>query len=362
MPTFRRWSPHEDEILVRMYCDSGCSHEEIERALGRTWYSIVERAQKFRLRRLAPGEWSVVDLALLAQIFPDSSLSIQEIEQRFGRTWGAITQKARKEGLRRSYRQRRASCKEWSEQEVLELKRLYTEERLPQEDVKRILGLTCSELKAALKTHNVSRSFPNKYQINKRFFRIIENDEQAYFLGLMAADGCVTEKGTIELELQHRDRGLVERLRNALGPNIPLKNKNGVRLAFSSVEMAQDLSQFGVVPRKSYCFSWPNNLPEEFALTFLLGYFDGDGYFKQGWPGEWKWELLGTYDFLFAVKARLEYYVGIHLREPARAKPNVSPHLFRLSVTGKRVIALDRVLNASGLGLPRKHLPPGYRL
>lgn len=55
----------------------------------------------------------------------------------------------------------------------------------------------------------------------------------------------------------------------------------------------------------------------------------------------------------------LGYWHGV---SSARVKPKPLglgslPHLYRISANGPRAPIIDRVLNASGLGLPRKHLP-----
>jgi hypothetical protein len=34
-----------------------------------------------------------------------------------------------------------------------------------------------------------------------------------------------------------------------------------------------------------------------------------------------------------------------------------APHSYGIATSGERAESIDRVLNASGLGLPRKHLP-----
>ena len=100
-------------------------------------------------------------------------------------------------------------------------------------------------------------------------------------------------------------------------------------------------------------------VPEAFVIPFLLGYFDGDGSFTRRIDRDaWQWMLLGTYPFLCVAHDFIQRYARVTLREPVRAHKDRSPHLFRINASHDRAIAIDRVLNASGLGLPRKHLPP----
>lgn len=45
-----------------------------------------------------------------------------------------------------------------------------------------------------------------KYSLNENYFEEIMNEEQAYWLGFLAADGYISEKrGTVVLELQEQD-------------------------------------------------------------------------------------------------------------------------------------------------------------
>jgi len=91
----------------------------------------------------------------------------------------------------------------------------------------------------------------------------------------------------------------------------------------------------------------------------LLGYFDGDGSFTpRAGRRNYQWLLLGTLDFLWVAREYIQRYVGVEIKEPVRAHKHISPHLYRISANGPRAPIIDRVLNASGLGLPRKHLPP----
>lgn len=295
MPIFRRWRPDEDEVLIHMYPDPAYSRAEIEYKLHRTWYSIVERAQKLQLSRRAPGEWSKEEIILLIQQFPDLSLSREQLEQVFHRSWDAIYQKAMKLGLTQSTRRPQNPGfnnhpHKWSAEHLAMLHDIFPS--ASKQDMEEKLGRTWPAIQTKASELGLHRLKIRKYEVKTNYFQTIHNDKQAYILGLLAADGYVAARGTIEFELQHRDRTLVEFVRDEIAPGVPLKERLGTRLYFSCTQMAADLAQFGVVPRKSYTFTWPEALPETFAMPFLLGYFDGDGHFRQGYPGDWKWELL----------------------------------------------------------------------
>jgi hypothetical protein len=70
-----------------------------------------------------------------------------------------------------------------------------------------------------------------------------------------------------------------------------------------------------------------------------------------------QWSLLGCDDFLAIVKRHtLRATAHVRINGPIRADKNRSPHLHRIYVGNQQaIVSIDYILNASGLGLPRKH-------
>jgi hypothetical protein len=163
----------------------------------------------------------------------------------------------------------------------------------------------------------------------------------------------------VTLDLQPRDLHWLERFRDtiATGAKITKHGERSFSVSIGSKEMVQDLIALGVGPRKSNTLEWPN-VPGAFVMPFLLGYFDGDGSFqKRPERDSYLWTLLGTGSFLTSARDYIQQIVGIPMREPVRCHKNTSPHLYRIHAYSQNAATLDRALNASGLGLPRKHLP-----
>jgi hypothetical protein len=107
----------------------------------------------------------------------------------------------------------------------------------------------------------------------------------------------------------------------------------------------------------SHVSQWPS-IPEPLVIPFLLGYFDGDGSFTpRVGRRDYQWVLVGTLGFLCVARYYSQQYASVELKEPVRAHKQTSPHLYRISANGPRAPIIDGILNASGLGMPRKHLP-----
>lgn len=321
----------------------------------KVWYDYVHDTGIDAGVYMPPKRWSELEIADLQRMYLDKSCSFSDMERYFARRRGTIKQKARLLGLRRP-------SQVWSEQDLADLVRMYTDEDVAREHMVERFGCTWRVVAHKAGELKLRRPRPNTRQVRRDYFQVIDADDKAYWLGFLAADGTVVDTGrhyAILLDLQPRDLHWLERFRDTTAPGATI-TKHGSRscsVSVASQELVKDLIALGIGPRKSSTLGWPS-VPEAFAIPFLLGYFDGDGTFspRTNRPG-YQWVLVGTLDFLRTARDYLQSYVGVELKEPVRANKNTSPHLYRISANGPRAPIIDRVLNASGLGLPRKHLP-----
>lgn len=160
------------------------------------------------------------------------------------------------------------------------------------------------------------------------YFDKIDNENKAYFLGFMWADGYINSSPidnekpkniySIEITLQLRDKEILEKFRSELQTPRPLKedlSTTGIRkfprcrLAVNSQHMWNTLNNYGCTPRKSLTEKFPNESifiesdkysKEDLIRHFIRGYFDGDGCVS--WANKEHTipniQLLGTYEFL----------------------------------------------------------------
>lgn len=135
------------------------------------------------------------------------------------------------------------------------------------------------------RTRGITRSLQPQV-CNPRYFQTIDSHEKAYFVGFIAADGCIvdTHEGRGDrfvMNIHEKDRVVVDRLKEVLQlehPIYEIADKDQVTIAFTSQELCDDLRLYGMGYRKSLVLG---NLfplvPEEFRDSFALGYNDGDG-------------------------------------------------------------------------------------
>ena len=160
-------------------------------------------------------------------------------------------------------------------------------------------NMTCSEIgeklmrtkmsvRKRLEFIGLSKS-PNKYSYKKDYFKTIDSEHKAYWLGFLSADGCIvdTNKGSkrVQLILKEDDRDHLEKLVKCIDGNMPItlrkQTVNGnvygsCRLVIHSTEMANDLIKHGVTPRKTFTIKFPD-ISEKLIPHYIRGLIDGDG-------------------------------------------------------------------------------------
>lgn len=103
-----------------------------------------------------------------------------------------------------------------------------------------------------------------KYPLNDFYFSKIDTEEKAYWLGFIAADGCVFERpncgSTLSFSLNIKDRGHLEKFLKDIKSSALIKEKSGsgygentliASLTINSTQLVNDLKKYGIVPKKS---------------------------------------------------------------------------------------------------------------
>ena len=224
----------------------------------------------------------------------------------------------------------------------------------------------CSQtlISKILRKNNIkTRVSVTTYQVNQDFFKAINSQESAYFLGLLYADGCVSVRKcgyTLSIKLQIKDQIIIEKFRDIMSPLSPIKVSDGKYCYFriNQKEICQQLIRHGCVPKKSLILKFPETVPDELLSHFIRGYSDGDGCIynnklKRGVNTIWK--IVSTKDFCERVKDllkdKLKINSSISLSRPNNLVTSV------LVVGGNLQVRklLDWIYYGATVYLPRKH-------
>ena len=123
----------------------------------------------------------------------------------------------------------------------------------------------------------------NNPNMKEHFFQEINNEESAYFLGLIISDGNVFKDSTgrqvsISITLDLKDEYMLNKFKEAVNSNTSIGHdgRGCGQIAVRSNVMAEDLAQYGIVPRKSYDTYLPI-LNKEWMPHLIRGILDGDG-------------------------------------------------------------------------------------
>lgn len=198
---------------------------------------------------------------------------------------------------------------------------------------------------------------PRKYTLNQGFFDEVTTEAQAYWLGFVTADGCVSQtkkNNALIVGLHASDRDHLVQMSADLGSNRPLwssPTRPVVTATFHSIRLVEALGRLGIGPRKSITVEpWhgPNNLMRH----YWRGMFDGDGsIYKVGRGLNWGLMMCGS---RFCVEAFADW-----AREVCSSTGAVH-HLkggcwgWRVGGTRKPRLLAEALYEGASVALPRK--------
>lgn len=242
-----------------------------------------------------------------------------EIAGRFNIYPNSVNRIIKKNGVQRQY------AKKIEEHHKIKSIDLYLS-GISSEKISDILNISSDAVRDILKSNNIPIRPPQenkrRNQIKSDFFETIDNEEKAYFLGLMYADGNLSSRSAqISITLKESDSHILENFSNIIYGFIKLKTyhtevskiidketgtiidtifgnkkndtikinnyfydiKKEVRtyttLSFYGQKIYNDLCNLGCHPNKSFTINFPtsNIIPDHLMQHFIRGFYDGDG-------------------------------------------------------------------------------------
>ncbi len=123
-----------------------------------------------------------------------------------------------------------------------------------------------------------------KLYFNESYFESIDTEDKAYFLGFIAADGCIRyeQKRSIyivTIKIHTKDEHILNEFIDCLNGDLKIrkdKKREIVELHLTGKKMSSDLIKLGMYQNKTFILKYPD-IPIELERHFIRGYFDGDG-------------------------------------------------------------------------------------
>lgn len=278
-----KWSYDEVEVLKSNI--GKISYQEIADILKRTVDSVQKKVKSLGLSRtIVKKTWSKEEIDLLKELY--GVIKVEEISKRLNRTHDSIKTKARQLKLKGFVENA------WSENELEFLRNNFGTMTI--EEIADSLGRT--ENAVQLKSNRIGLKLPEKYEYDKDYFKIIDCEEKAYWLGFIYADGYVSiynngRNHEFGIEIKATDDEHLKKFNRSINGNFELyyrTRKHKFKTYTSVVDICSiriysqqfvgNLINKGVVQNKTDILEFPKFLPKELMRHFIRGYIDGDGY------------------------------------------------------------------------------------
>lgn len=174
----------------------------------------------------------------------------------------------------------------WNENELNFLKENY--ETMSSNEISIVLGRTKNAV--TIKANKLGLKKPS-YTYSRDFFKEINTEEKAYWLGFLVADGYVSKtkdntSWSVGIDLKKSDYKHLKKFNKSLNGNVEVVFRDRERfdriceiasIRFFSKEMAEDLVAQGCGYKKTFDIEFPKNIKEDLLRHFIRGFFDGDG-------------------------------------------------------------------------------------
>lgn len=279
------WSNEEIEVLKSSLGQK--NYEEISVILGRNINSIQKKVIALGLsRKIKKIPWSEEEIKLLKSLY--SITRVEEISKRLNRTYDSITGKAKQLNLKGF------AENAWNKNELEFLRKNF--DYMTIKDIADSLGRTKNAVQ--LKANRIGLKQPTKYEYDKDYFKIIDCEEKAYWLGFIYADGYISihnngRNHEFGIELKASDDEHLKKFNRSINGNLECsyrtrKHKftkytsivDSCLIRIYSQRFVSYLIENGVVLNKTYVLDFPNFIPKELMRHFIRGYIDGDGYIR----------------------------------------------------------------------------------
>ena len=152
----------------------------------------------------------------------------------------------------------------------------------------------------------------------KDFFKTIDTEEKAYWLGFIASDGNI-RKDLLEcsITVQESDSNHLKKFSKCFEDYYTVKHYNYsysypiAKISIYSKQCCLDLEKYGIIPNKSLSLKVNKELiPNNLLKDFIRGYFDGNGSIYRSTLNrnsgynyeEWGCNFVGSYEMILLIK------------------------------------------------------------
>ena len=159
-----------------------------------------------------------------------------------------------------------------------------------------------------------------KHFFNEDYFENIDTEDKAYWLGFIAADGCIIKCSSynsyrLQISISINDIEHLEKFLKCIeaddieiktfkstGFSSNRKNEDMAMVRLNSVKLCRDLEKYNIHERKSHDIEIPD-LNNDMMVHYLRGFIDGDGSYHYHYDYKsnryrYSFEIVGASPFI----------------------------------------------------------------
>lgn len=300
---------YQNKKWLKEQLDNGNNIASISKQLGCSYQTVSKYAKLFNLneeKKYKNQEWLKNELK--SKTIETIALE-QQIDIRTIKCWAKKYQLLKEENLEKPLYQN----KEWLLQKL-------KEENYNLKEIAKKYNFKEFNLKHWCKKYGLISFIKQKrYEFNEEYFKVIDTEEKAYWLGFLMADGSIDkELCYLKFKLKEEDKYIIEQFKKDIKCDRPTRIEkvqyaSGIHsfavFEIGSKAMIKDLIYHGCGPKKSGKEVLPDSIPEEMIRHFIRGFMDGDGTVSK------KTRLISwislSYNVLLSIKMHLENKLNI---------------------------------------------------
>ena len=223
------------------------------------------------------------------------------------------------------------------EMEIIELHKTKSEK-----EVAAVFKRSLGGIRLILKRNNIqglkkSRVNMSHLELNVDYFKEINSNDKAYWLGYICADGSI-KKSNNKASLVSKDLEVIEGFKEAIGAGHAItksetfdkrtnKTYTGYSIQIGNELFVANLINLGITSNKTDVLKFPN-IEEKYYSYFIAGLFDGDGGIRFGGKNKQALgiSLISTDEVLKFIKNYILIKFNIkpkYCRRVTENKPNV---------------------------------------
>jgi len=310
------FTKEQDEFIIKNY--PTMDNKKIAENIESTVEQIRGRANYLGIVKDSQGLFTYEEKQFIIENY--ATMKSSEMIAILGKTANQIRGYASNKGLKKEEQYRTFTDEE--KQYILE-----NYNTLPTGEIAKHIGVTTKQINDFGYRNGIVRDI-ELFNVNENYFKIIDNEHKAYWLGFLYADGCISESKrknyikalTMELTLCSEDKTHLEKLNNDLESNYKISDKTiknkyfANRVSISNTEFCKYLINKGCIQRKSLILKFPSCkiVPKHLVRHFIRGYFDGDGCISVNKEKHtYSINFVGTKEFLLKIQQILNKEIGL---------------------------------------------------